>query len=157
LFYFHCLQGLICRPERSMRGQALTWGELSQIETRLRVAILSLNKRNISGVTMIEAVDEAAVWPQGGDDLEIKGAGSGRDSLIARVPILICAIASEIGFAYEGVGTIFWAHFDSVIGDAASLVQRQNIAEMFRVQAGRYGLSHPSQSAFSEHFSIIAW
>jgi hypothetical protein len=140
-----------------MRGQALTWGELSQIETRLRAAVLSLNKRNISGVTMIEAVDEAAVWPQGLDDLDIKGARIGLDSLIARVPLLICAIASEIGFAYEGVGTIFWAHFDAVIGDVASLLQRQNIAEMFRVQAERYGFSHPSQSAFSEHFSIIAW
>jgi hypothetical protein len=111
----------------------------------------------MSGITMIEAIDEAAVWPRGLDELDIKLSGIGLDLLIARLPLLICAIASEIGFAYEGVGTTFWAHFDAVIGDAASPVQRQNIAEMFRVQAERYGLSHPSQSTFSHHFSIIAW
>jgi hypothetical protein len=135
-----------------MRGQGLTWGDLSQIETHLRAAVLSLNKRNISGVTMIEAVDEAAVWPQGLGDLDLKGAGIGLDSLIARVPLLICAIASEIGFAYEGVGTIFWAHFDAVIGIVANLVQRQNIAEIFasklNVMAFHIQPKAPSASIF---------
>src|SRR5262249_3880483 len=79
------------------------------------------------------------------------------DSLIERWPLLTCAIASEVGFAYEGVGTIFWAHFDAAIAQTASVVQRQRVAEVFRAQAERYGLSRPSPSAFSEHFSNIAW
>src|SRR4051794_27686399 len=131
-----------------MRVAGLTRGELSEIEARLRAAIVALNKRNVAGVTMIEAIDEAAVWPQGLDDLVLKDAGVGLDLLIERWPLLICAVASEIGFAYEGVGTIFWAHFDAVIGDAASFVQRQSIAEVFRAQAERYRLSRPSSSAF---------
>jgi hypothetical protein len=140
-----------------MRGEGLTWGELDRIEARLRAALVDLNKRNASVVTMIEAVDEAGVWPQGLDDFDLKSRGVELDQLIARAPLLICAVASEIGFAYEGVGTTFWAHFDEAIGDAANLGQRQHIAEIFRTQAERYRLSCPSQSAFSEHFSIIAW
>jgi hypothetical protein len=135
----------------------LTRGELDQIEARLRAAAVSLNRRDIAGVTMLEVVDEAGILPQRLDELDLKDAGSGIDSLIERWPLLICAIASEIGFAYEGVGTIFWAHFDAVIGEAAGVVQRQRIAEVFRFQAQRYGLSRPSPSAFSEHFSNIAW
>jgi hypothetical protein len=140
-----------------MRGQELIHGELSQIEARLRAAVASLSKRNVLGVTMIEIVDEAAVWPRGLDDINLKDAGSDLEYLIDRAPLLICAIASEIGFAFEGVGTIFWAHFDEVIGDAATIVQRQRIAEVFRAEASRYGLSRPSESAFSQHFSNIAW
>lgn len=106
---------------------------------------------------MIEVVDEAAVWPNAFDDFDLKNAGIDLDYLIDQTPLLICAIASEIGFRFEGVGTVFWARFDEVIGGSASLIQRQRIAEVFRVQASRYGLSHPTESAFSEHFSIIAW
>jgi hypothetical protein len=140
-----------------MRGAKMTRGELDQIETRLRAAVVALNKRNVAGVTMIEAVDEATVWPQGLGDLNLKDVGLDLDSIIERWPLLICAIASEIGFAYEGVGTIFWAHVDAVIGEAASVVERRRIADVFRVQAERYGLSRPSPSAFSEHFSNITW
>ena len=140
-----------------MRGQRLTLGELSQGEARLRAAVVLLNKRSVSGVTMIEVVDDAAVWPQGLTDFELRDTGVDLDHLIDRAPLLVCAIASEIGFAYEGVGTIFWAHFDEIIGHVATIVQRQRIAEVFSSEAARYGISRPSQSAFSEHFSNIAW
>lgn len=135
----------------------MSWGEVYQIEGRLRTAIVELNKRGVSAVTLVEAIDEAAVWPQGLDSLDIKGWDFRLDSLIERAPLLTCAVASEIGFGFEGVGTIFWAHFDEAIGDPASMAQRQRIAETFLAQAERYRLSNPSQSAFSEHFSIIAW
>jgi hypothetical protein len=140
-----------------MEGQELTWGELQKIEARLRAAAVSLKRRDIVGITMIEVVDEAGIWPQSLDDFNLKDAGIDLEHLINRVPLLICAIASEIGFAFEGVGTIFWAHFDEVIGHTASISQRQRIAEAFHAEASRYGLSRPSQSAFSEHFSNIAW
>ena len=140
-----------------MRGQGLNRGEIGLLEARLRAAVVSLNKRNVIDATMIEVVDEADVWPQGIGEINLTDAGLNVDSLLERVPLLICAIASEIGFAYEGVGTIFWSHFDQVIGHTASLVQRQRIAEVYRALAERYRLSHPTHSAFSEHFSIIAW
>src|SRR5262249_8206246 len=84
-------------------------------------------------------------------------AGVDLQYLIGHTPLLICAIASEIGFRFEGVGTIFWARFDEVIGGSTTLVQRQCIAEGFCAEASRFGLSRPSQSPFIEHFSIIAW
>jgi hypothetical protein len=140
-----------------MRGQGLNGGEIGLLEARLRAAVVSLNKRNVIGVTMIEVVDEADVWPQGIGEVNLTDAGFNVDFLFERTPLLICAIAAEIGFAYEGVGTIFWSHFDQVIGFTTSLAQRQRVAEVYRAMAERYGLSYPSHSAFSEHFSIIAW
>jgi hypothetical protein len=141
-----------------VRGeQRLTRGELNKIEARLRAAVALLNSRNIAGVTMIEVVDEAAIWPHGLGDFDLKAAGFDLDTLMEGTPLLTCAIASEIGFAYEGVGTIFWAHFDEVVGRTTTLGQRQHIAEVFRAEAERYRLSRPSQSAFSQHFSNIAW
>src|SRR5262249_5857225 len=140
-----------------MNRQGLNRGELIQIEARLRAAAVSLNRRNVRDATMIEVVDEAATWPQGFGDFDLRHAGVDLEYLINDMPLLICAIASEIGFRFEGVGTIFWAHFDEVIGRAATLAQRQRIAEVFRAQASLYGLSGPTQSAFSEHFSIISW
>src|SRR5689334_2296427 len=127
-----------------MAGKVLSRDELRQIESRLRASIVSINKRNVRNVAMIEVVDEAAVWPHGFGDFDLKNAGGALDYLLDNTPFLICAIASEIGFAYEGVGTIFWAHFDEVVGSPASIVQRQRLAEVFRAQAERYGLSRPS-------------
>jgi hypothetical protein len=127
------------------------------VEARLRTAVVSLNKRNIHHVTMIEAVDEAAVWRPPFGDFDLRNAGVDLEYLIDHTPLLLCAIASEMGFAFEGVGTVFWAHFDKVIGTAATMAQRQRIAEVFRAQASLYNLSHRTQSAFSEHFSIISW
>src|SRR5262249_5035763 len=124
----------------SMDGYGLSQGELRQIEERLRAAVISLNKRNVGDVTMIEVVDEAAVWPQVFGDFDLKHAGVDLQYLIGHTPLLICAIASEIGFRFEGVGTIFWARFDEVIGGSTTLVQRQCIAEVFRAEASRYGL-----------------
>ncbi len=135
----------------------MSWGEAHQIEARLRNAIIELNKQSVPAATMIEAIDEAAVWPGGLNSLNLKEWGFKLDSLIERTPLLICAVAAEIGFGFEGVGTIFWARFDEAIGDPANHLQRQRIAETYCSQAERYRLSRPSQSAFSEHFSIIAW
>ena len=108
-------------------------------------------------MTFIEVVDEATIWSQDFDKFSLETAEADLDYLIAQTPMLICAIATEIGFRFEGVGTIFWAHFDEAVGCSASMTQRQRIAAAFREQADRYNLSHPAPSAFSEHFSNIAW
>jgi hypothetical protein len=78
-----------------MRGPRMSWGEVYQIEERLRAAIIELNKQGVSTVTMVEAIDEAAVWPQGLDSLDLKDWGFRLDSLIDRTPLLTCAVASE--------------------------------------------------------------
>jgi hypothetical protein len=136
--------------------QGLNRGELGQIEGRLRTSVVSLNRRNIPDVTIIEVVDETAVWPTFGE-FSLKNTGIDLEFLIDRTPLLICAIAAEIGFRFEGVGTVFWARFDEVVGRSVTMGQRQRIADVFRAQADRYNLSRPTQSAFSEHFSNISW
>jgi hypothetical protein len=79
------------------------------------------------------------------------------ENLIACAPLFICAVAAEIGFRFEGVGTVFWAKFSDTLGLTITMAHRQRIAETFEAQATRYSLSRPSKSAFSSHFSIIAW
>ncbi|MGE0677732.1 MAG: hypothetical protein AB7O40_11850 [Pseudolabrys sp.] len=131
--------------------------ELKQIEGRLRASALALARRNIPDITTIEVIDEAGVWSQNFDGIDLKDGKLDLDYLIEHTPLLICAIATEIGFRFEGVGTVFWAHFDEVFGHSATMAQRQRIADIFRAQADRYSLSRPAQTAFSEHFSNISW
>ncbi len=140
-----------------MDEQGLNRGELRQIEGHLRTSVVALNRRNIPDVTIIEVVDETAIWPQTFDEFSLKNAGIDLEFLIDNTPLLICAIASEIGFRFEGVGTVFWARFEDVVGRSVTIAQRQRIADVFRAQANRYNLSRPTQSAFSEHFSNISW
>lgn len=131
--------------------------ELRQLERRLQTSLVALNMRNIPHVTMIEVVDETfGCWPTF-TGLDFTNVGQDLDNLIENTPLLICAIAAEIGYRFEGVGTTFWAHFDETIGCSATLAQRHCIARVFREQAARYELSRPTQSAFSDHFSIISW
>lgn len=138
-------------------GTLVSLDELRQLEGRLQTSAVAHNERNIRHVTMIEVVDETIGWSQTFTGLDVAHAGADLDDLIETTPLLVCAIAAEIGYRFEGVGTTFWEHFDEKIGCSATLAQRQRIADAFRVQAARYDLSRPTQSGFSEHFSIISW
>lgn len=135
----------------------LNRGDLKQIEARLRASAVELGRRRSGRFSMIEVIDEAVIWSLNFSDFDLKDAEVELDYLIEKTPLLICAVASEIGFRFEGVGTVFWARFDHVLGHSASMTQRQRVAEAFRAQADRYELARPAQSAFSEHFSNIAW
>jgi hypothetical protein len=135
----------------------MTLGELEAMERRLKASILALNKNKVAEVTLVEAIDEALLWPEPFDSLAPIAASHNLDNLLSRVPLLICAIAAEIGFRFEGVGTVFWTKFSDALGLPVTIAQRQLIAGLFEAQAQRYGLAQPSESAFSSHFSIIAW
>lgn len=135
----------------------LTLGEIEGFERQLRAAIVALNKKKIAAVALIEAVDEASLWPASFDSLAPIAPAHDLDNLIARAPLFICAVAAEIGFRFEGVGTVFWAKFSDALGLTITMAHRQRIADAFQAQAIRYNLSRPSESAFSSHFSIIAW
>ena len=135
----------------------LNLGEVDALERALKASILALNKKRTIAVTLIEAVDDAMLWPESFDDMAPFACSLSLDNLISRAPLLICAIAAEIGFRFEGVGTVFWAKFSDALGLGVTMAQRQHIAEIFETQAERYDLSRPSDSAFSSHFSIIAW
>lgn len=131
--------------------------EIEGLERQLKAAIVTLNKKKIADVALIEAVDEAMLWPQSFDSLAPIAPSHDLENLIRRVPLFICAVAAEIGFRFEGVGTVFWAKFSEALGLTVTTAHRQRIAEAFEAQATRYSLSRPSKSAFSSHFSIIAW
>lgn len=135
----------------------LSLGEIDALERELKASIVGLNKKRTAAVTLIEAVDQAMLWPEPFDVMVPIAASHSLDNLISRAPLLICAVAAEIGFRFEGVGTVFWAKFSDALGLAITMAQRHRIAEIFEMQAKRYDLSRPSDSAFSNHFSIIAW
>lgn len=135
----------------------LTLGEIDALERQVKAAIVARNKRGDTGVTIVEAIDEAALWPEPFGSLAPLTPNASIEQLALRAPGFICAVASEIGFRFEGVGTIFWAHFEDALGLAINQTQRHVIADAFAALANKYKLARPSESAFSAHFSIIAW
>lgn len=135
----------------------LSLGQIDQLERRIRATLVTLNKRGLASVTLIEAIDEAALWPEPFDQLIPFVPTLNLDALITRSPAFLCAIAAEIGFRFEGVGTEYWAKLSSALGLHISTVQRVQIGDAFAALAGKYKISRPSESAFSSHFSIISW
>lgn len=140
-----------------MRLIVLTLGELTALDRRLRASIVTLNKRGLRHLTLIEAIDEAGLWETPFESLIPFASKFSIEHLLDRVPALVCGIAAEIGFRFEGVGTIFWARFEDALGLTITPSQRHDIGAAFKTLIERYELARPSSSAFSEHFSIIAW
>lgn len=135
----------------------LSLGEIDALERALKASLVGLNKKKTGGVTLIEAIDDAMLWPEIFDDMAPIAPSHSLENLISRAPLLICAVGAEVGFRFEGVGTVFWSKFSDALGIDVTMEQRQRIAETFETQANRYDLSRPSVSGFSSHFSIIAW
>lgn len=131
--------------------------EIDDLERQLRASVVTLNKRNISNVTLIEAIDDAAIWPEPFEELIPFVPDSDLDALVTHAPFFLCAIAAEIGFRFEGVGTEYWGKFSEALGQPISMAQRGKVGEAFSRLASKYKISYPSESAFSAHFSIISW
>ncbi|MHC9420732.1 hypothetical protein ACYZX9_19265 (plasmid) [Sphingomonas citri] len=132
-------------------------GDIDGQERRLRTATIALNKRKVAGVTLVEAVDEAELWRNAFEAQQPFLTGLSLGSLFDRAPLYLCAIASEIGFRFEGVGTEYWNKLASAFGVPITMGERARFGETFAAIARKYALSHPSESAFSTHFSIISW
>ncbi len=135
----------------------LTLGGIDGLERQLKASIVALNRRNIPEVTLVEAIDESMLWPESFEQLAPFASNHSLDNLLIRSPLFICAVAAEIGFRFEGVGTVFWAKLADALGLPITMAHRQGIADAFETLAARYSLSCPTESAFSRHFSIIAW
>jgi hypothetical protein len=116
----------------------LTLGGIVALEQQLKAAIVALNKRGDSGVTIVEAIVEAALWPEPFGSLAPLTPNMSIEQLGSRAPGFICAVASEIGFRFEGVGTIFWVHFEQALGLAISQTQRYVVARAFEALANTY-------------------
>lgn len=139
------------------RNVVLSLGQIDQLERHVGATLVALNKRGFVGVTLIEAIDEAALWPAPFDKLAPIVPSQNLDALLIRAPALLCAVAAEIGFRFEGVGTEYWAKLSSALGLPISMEQRVQIGDAFAALGRKYKISRPSQSAFSSHFSIISW
>lgn len=135
----------------------LTLGQINALELQLRAAIVARNKRGDVRITIVEAIDEAGLWPEPFDSLTPLTSNMSIEQLALRAPGFVCAVASEIGFRFEGVGTIFWAKFENALGLEISQTERHAVTRAFETLADKYKLACPSESAFSDHFSIIAW
>lgn len=134
-----------------------TLSEIDGYERQLRSATIALNKRKVAGVTLVEAVDEAELWPNAFETQQPFLSGLSVGSLLERAPLYLCAIASEIGFRFEGVGTEYWNKLATALGVPITMAERARFGDAFAALAGKYALSRPSDSAFSIHFSIISW
>ena len=132
-------------------------GEIDGFERRLRAATIALNKRRIVGVTLVEAVDEADLWPNAFEAQQPFLTELSVEGLLDRAPLYLCAIASEIGFRFEGIGTEYWNKLADALGVPITMAERARFGDTFAALAGKYAISRPSDSAFSAHFSIISW
>lgn len=115
------------------------------------------NKRLGQTVALIEVIDAAAPWSDALVDLSPAFSGLDFSALMEQFPVLGCAAATEVGFRFEGVGTVFWARFEELLDGPIPPGERHKVAQAFTQLADRFALQRPSQSAFSEQFSIIAW
>src|SRR4051812_26441883 len=131
--------------------------EIDGYERRLRAAVVELNKKKVAGVTLVEAIDEVMLWPGAFERHQPFLSGQEIAGLLNRAPLLMCGIAAEIGFRFEGVGTEYWNKLSSALGASISMSDRARFGEAFAALADKYRLTRPSKSAFSEHFSIISW
>jgi hypothetical protein len=134
------------------------WNDIEELERRLKTSIVSLNKRKVNSPTLIEAIDHDGLWPGDFEDIATwLPARSDIESLLRRAPLFLCAAATEIGFRYEGVGTVFWDRLCAALKLTISFGQRQQIADVFKATALKYKLAEPAKTAFAQHFSLIAW
>jgi len=131
---------------------------LNAMERRLATHLAKLaNPRLGRLVTMIEVVDASGLWSDAMNDLRPLLAGTEFKKLVEYFPAIACAASSEIGYRFEGVGTVFWAKFEGLLGRAIPVGQRPLLSEAFSNLAGRFALQRPSDSGFATQFSIIAW
>lgn len=130
---------------------------ISNDEQRLRAAIAALRKRRVVGITLIEAIDEADLWNDAFENYQPFLDGRVTAALLERYPLFMCAIASEIGFRFEGVGTEYWSKLASALGVEITWADRSKFGAVFAELSEKYSLAKPPESAFSSHFSIISW
>ena len=109
------------------------------------------------GGTLIEVIDDVDLWSAPFKSLPPIAPADTFERVARLAPTVVCAVAAEIGFGFQGVGTVFWGAFDTALGIKTGPHDRQAVGARFLQIADKYGLSRPSESAFSQHFSIMAW
>ncbi len=128
------------------------------LEQRLLAHLSKSAKQASSGqITLLEVIDESGIWPDPFDGLFSSFSDHSFDSAIERFPALLCAAATEIGFRYEGVGSVFWQAFEDALGTPIATASRPKLADAFSALAAKFSLVRPEDTAFNRQFSIISW
>lgn len=131
---------------------------LTSLERGLKAQLIKqASKKAGRVVTLIEVIDEAGVWSDALIDLPPMLASVQFEALMERFPIVGCAAAAEIGYRFEGIGTVFWAKLENLLGSAIPFSQRRLLATAYANIAKEFALQRPSDSGFANQFSIIAW
>lgn len=127
-------------------------------ESRLLAHLTKAAKsRRADSTSVIEIVDEAALWIDPFVELPLLIAGRDFERLMADFPALGCAAAAEVGFRFEGVGTIFWARLEEMLGQPIPIAKRHLLADAYEALARKFPIQRPAETGFNENFSIIAW
>ncbi|MCB4821249.1 hypothetical protein [Roseicella aerolata] len=132
---------LIARLEQQLGGILRRWARESPNHRRC----------------LIEAVDEAAVWEDPDSVIPMAARGLPLITLAEQYPLFTCGAASEVGHRYEGVGTVFWARLELLLGAPVAPSERGALAAAYDELANRYPIVRPIESGFATQFSIIAW
>lgn len=127
-------------------------------ESRLTAHLRKAAKaRGGDATSLLEIVDEAALWSDPFEELTPVIRNLSFEALITDYPALACCAATEVGFRFEGVGTVFWARFEELIGSTIPVARRSMLASAFSDLAKQFPIQRPAESGFNEQFSIIAW
>ena len=131
---------------------------LTSLERGLKAQLIKqANKKSGRLVALIEVIDEARLWDDALVDLPPLLAAVQFDTLMERFPLVGCAAAAEVGHRFEGIGTVFWARLEGLLGSAIPFGQRRLLATAYATVAKDFALQEPSNSGFANQFSIIAW
>ncbi|WP_313443820.1 hypothetical protein [Brevundimonas sp.] len=131
---------------------------LTSLERGLKAQLIKqAPKKSGRLVALIEVIDEARLWDDALVDLPPLLAAVQFDTLMERFPLVGCAAAAEVGHRFEGIGTVFWARLEGLLGSAIPFGQRRLLATAYATVAKDFALQEPSNSGFANQFSIIAW
>ena len=108
-------------------------------------------------VTLLEAVYDPQSAPERLELSQLALFRLGPGEAVRRFPLLLGAVATEVGYDYEGVGTEFWPRFETAVQAKLDMADRRAIGGAFRSLQQRLPLVEPVESAFNDVFSIIAW
>lgn len=127
-------------------------------ESRLLAHLRKMAKaRGTDTISLLEVVDEAGLWEEPFQELSGVIDTLDFETFMADFPTLGCCAAAEVGFRFEGVGTVFWARFEELLGFHIPVSRRSMLAAAFVDLAKQFPIQCPAESGFNEQFSIIAW
>lgn len=67
------------------------------------------------------------------------------------------ALASEVGYTYEGMMSGYWPHMETLLGSLLAAADRETLSALFLEAHETIGIARPDETRFSRRFRHIAW